>query len=185
MFKPLLSLTLISSLCGLILVGTDAVTNGRIDANRSAQTRALYAELLGEAVDVNLSPGPAPAGDCGSWLFMHGATPGYAADITYLALWRASGGVHTEAAAGLPEADAGTGADAGTVSLRVTAHRETPGIGDFIDHRRSNWLPRLDRSSLPRVMALDRVTGATITSEAVRTAMQNVFRRAELHCGGA
>jgi len=57
-----------------------------------------------------------------------------------------------------------SGADA-LAGVRVTDHRETPGLGDFIDTARSPWLYRFS-SQLPE--DTDAVTGATITSDALK-----------------
>ena len=53
------------------------------------------------------------------------------------------------------------------MSLRVTNHRETPGIGDFIDHRRDPWLPARDGFTAAQWQTADAVSGATVTSEAL------------------
>jgi electron transport complex protein RnfG len=77
------------------------------------------------------------------------------------------------------------------LGVRVTAHSETPGLGDFIEERRSDWIRRFDGRSLGEPPAerwqvrkdggdFDQYTGATITSravvEAVRTALLFVER---------
>ena len=49
--------------------------------------------------------------------------------------------------------------------VRVTGHRETPGLGDFIDTARSPWILQFGARRPERV---DAVTGATVTSEAVK-----------------
>jgi electron transport complex protein RnfG len=66
--------------------------------------------------------------------------------------------------------------------IRVREHRETPGIGDIIDHRVSSWLDQfIDRSGVnPGSVGwqlridggeFDHVTGATITTRAVTRAV--------------
>ncbi len=65
--------------------------------------------------------------------------------------------------------------------LRVTAHRETPGLGDLIDLRISDWILSFNNRSLtnPEVSGwtvrknggnFDQFTGATITPRAVTVA---------------
>jgi electron transport complex protein RnfG len=72
------------------------------------------------------------------------------------------------------------------LGVRVTAHRETPGLGDFIEERRSDWIRRFDGRSLvaPPVARwrvrkdggdFDHYTGATITSRAVVEAVRNAL----------
>ncbi len=66
--------------------------------------------------------------------------------------------------------------------IRVREHRETPGIGDIVDHRVSSWIDQFIGSSAasptPQDWQLDvdggqfdHVTGATITSRAVTRAI--------------
>jgi len=67
----------------------------------------------------------------------------------------------------------------GTVSgVRVLAHKETPGLGDYIDIARGNWIKLFDGESLHKTPAkqwqvkkdggqFDYMVGATITPRAV------------------
>lgn len=74
----------------------------------------------------------------------------------------------------------------GTIaSVRVASHRETPGLGDKIERRRSDWIRQFDNTQLlsqtPWAVQknggdFDQLTGATITSSAVTRA---VFRTLE------
>lgn len=68
--------------------------------------------------------------------------------------------------------------DGTVLGVRVVAHRETPGLGDFIDTRKSNWIERFTGKSTrdPPLASwrvrkdggdFDQYTGATITSRAV------------------
>jgi electron transport complex protein RnfG len=75
-------------------------------------------------------------------------------------------------------------AEDGTLTgVRVTAHHETPGLGDAIDEERSNWIYGFDGKSLHnppldqwRVKrdggAFDQLTGATITPRAIVKAVK-------------
>ncbi len=69
------------------------------------------------------------------------------------------------------------------LGVRVTNHRETPGLGDRIETRKSDWIASFDGKSLgnppPREWnvkknggAFDQFTGATITPRAVVKAVQ-------------
>jgi electron transport complex protein RnfG len=87
------------------------------------------------------------------------------------------------------------------LGVRVLAHRETPGLGDLIEERRSGWIHGFDGRSLGDPPAarwqvrkdggdFDQFTGATITPRAivraVRGALEYVDRhRAELFGGSA
>lgn len=61
------------------------------------------------------------------------------------------------------------------IAVRVTEHRETPGLGDRIEHRRSDWITQFDGLSAHALTlddaGIDALTGATITSRAVVTSV--------------
>lgn len=75
----------------------------------------------------------------------------------------------------------------GTVSgVRVVAHKETPGLGDAIDERKSEWIfsfsgksltqPSLERWSVIKDGGeFDQFTGATITPRAIVQAVKNTL----------
>ena len=70
--------------------------------------------------------------------------------------------------------------------VRVVAHRETPGLGDAIDEKRSDWIhlfdnrslqdPPLDRWAVKKDGGdFDQLTGATITPRAVVKAVRQTL----------
>lgn len=76
--------------------------------------------------------------------------------------------------------------DGTLAGVRVVAHRETPGLGDAIERRRSNWIKQFDGRSLedPAVEdwqvrrdggAFDGISGATITARAVIQSVHNAL----------
>ncbi len=80
----------------------------------------------------------------------------------------------------------GIRADGTLLGVRVTAHRETPGLGDPIELRRSNWVLGFNEQSLddPRPEQwkvkrdggkFDQFTGATITPRAVVKAVHGTL----------
>jgi Na+-translocating ferredoxin:NAD+ oxidoreductase subunit G len=81
----------------------------------------------------------------------------------------------------------------GTITgVRVLAHRETPGLGDLIEERRSNWILRFTGRSLEnphpsrwRVKkdggVFDQFSGATVTPRAVVKAVHNALVYFERH----
>ncbi|MCL4720552.1 MAG: RnfABCDGE type electron transport complex subunit G [Gammaproteobacteria bacterium] len=80
----------------------------------------------------------------------------------------------------------GITADGRILGVRVTRHAETPGIGDAIDARRSDWIGRLTGRSLsdpaPERWRLSRdggdfdaIAGATISSRAVVNASREAL----------
>jgi electron transport complex protein RnfG len=81
----------------------------------------------------------------------------------------------------------------GTISgVRVVAHRETPGLGDPIERRRSDWILSFDQRSLgnPDEQGwavrrdggqFDQFTGATVTPRAVVEAVQRALEFVDRH----
>ncbi|MFA5941509.1 MAG: electron transport complex subunit RsxG [Sinimarinibacterium sp.] len=72
----------------------------------------------------------------------------------------------------------GVGHDGHLTGVRVTGHKETPGLGDKIDSQRTDWILRFDGKSLADPAAsgwavkkdggaFDQFAGATITPRAV------------------
>jgi len=80
----------------------------------------------------------------------------------------------------------GIDADGTVTGVRVTAHRETPGLGDYIDRAKSPWIDQFIGKSLftpePRHWkvkkdggAFDARAGATISPRAVVKAVKNAL----------
>jgi electron transport complex protein RnfG len=72
------------------------------------------------------------------------------------------------------------------IGVRVLEHRETPGLGDFVEERRTDWIRQFDRRSLDAPPPagwqvrkdggdFDQYTGATITSRAVTHAVRDAL----------
>jgi electron transport complex protein RnfG len=77
--------------------------------------------------------------------------------------------------------------DGSLLGVRVTEHQETPGLGDAIDTRKSNWILQFNNLSLSNPApsnwkvkrdggAIDQITSATISSRAVTKAVYNTLR---------
>ena len=150
--KTLVSLSTISLVCALLLAGVQTLTEGAIDRNRAAQAWRTAFELTGERFDTSgleWRDGRLRLPD-GGWL-QRSATPGYAGDIHLLTAFDEAGRL---------------------LGARVTRHQETPGLGDFIDLDKSPWMLRFSQSS---PLAVDAMTGATITSEAVKRGVQRMI----------
>ena len=71
-------------------------------------------------------------------------------------------------------------------SVRTVSHRETPGLGDVIEHSKSNWIAQFNNRSLndpeppgwdvrQRGGAFDAATGATVTPAAVIKAVESTL----------
>jgi len=83
--------------------------------------------------------------------------------------------------------------DDGTVAgVRVVAHRETPGLGDKVDLRKSDWILGFDNRSLSQPDlsgwnvekdggVFDQFTGATVTPRAVIVATRRALEYARLN----
>jgi len=78
------------------------------------------------------------------------------------------------------------------LGVRVLEHRETPGLGDFIEARRSDWIRGFDGRSLgdpPPARWLvrrdggdfDQFTGATVTPRALVRSVRNALTYFERH----
>lgn len=80
----------------------------------------------------------------------------------------------------------GLSPDGVLTGVRVLGHRETPGLGDLIERRKSDWILQFDGRSLgdPPIElwavdkddgAFDSITGATVTPRAVVKAVRNTL----------
>lgn len=85
-------------------------------------------------------------------------------------------------------------ADGTLAGVRVTAHKETPGLGDQIETRKSDWIYQFDGKSLSKLNAelwkvrkdggdFDQLTGATITPRAIVAAVKRTLDFYELNAG--
>ncbi len=82
--------------------------------------------------------------------------------------------------------------DGRLAGVRVTNHRETPGLGDAIDVQKSSWIRQFDDKSLTAPAseawkvrkdggAFDQLTGATITPRAVVKAVRGALEYHATH----
>lgn len=181
-----LILAVIAAVCTTLVALTYRLTEGRIAANDEAWLeQSLQPALSGVAYDNNLLesiisvppphelPGDGPVivyraflgGTPEAALFVVSAPDGFSGPIKLLI------GIETDGA---------------ITGVRVLSHRETPGLGDFIDSRKSNWIEQFKRKSLAAPDAalwalqrdggdFDQVTGASITSRAVVKAVKETL----------
>lgn len=84
----------------------------------------------------------------------------------------------------------GVNIDGSIAGVRVLRHKETPGLGDKIDHKKSDWITHFNGKSLnhpkPEKWGVkkdggmfDQFTGATITPRAVVNQIQRVLTYVE------
>ena len=160
-WRSLVSLVLIAGFCGTALVWVNAITAPRIETQRQEQARALMNSLLQPEQRIELKALEGWRGDtlsaCTDWWLLRLSENGYAGPIEFLAYWQTF-------ESDLPSA----------IKLRVLNHLETPGIGDFIDHERSDYLPDRDNWTLTEWQTADTLSGATITHNALKRAAASV-----------
>ena len=154
-WRSLVSLVLIAGFCGTALVWVNGITAPRIETQRQEQARALMNSLLLPEQRIELKTLESWRGDtlsaCTDWWLLRLSENGYAGPIEFLAYWQTFEG-------DLPS----------VIKLRVLNHLETPGIGDFIDHERSDYLPDRDNWTLTEWQTADTLSGATITHNALK-----------------
>lgn len=163
----------------LVISATFLQTRERIaQQQRIAEERALLEILPRDSHDNSLLDDTllAPAGD--DLLRLPGPRPIYRArrDGAVTALIvpvRAEDGY-----SGAIDMIVGVGRDGSIAGVRVLSHRETPGLGDKIEHRKSDWISDFKGRSLTNTQkpewavkkdggVFDQFTGATITPRAV------------------
>lgn len=175
-----------------LLAYTYGITKEPIAKSEAEARMALFREILPESMHDNVLEEDArklsPHSDLGT------RTDGMA----YIAkLQGQSTGVILEAIA--PDGYSGEiklliaiHADGSLSGVRVLTHKETPGLGDYIDISRGNWIKLFDNESLqttPDVQwqvkkdggKFDYVTGATITPRAVVKAIHKALRYFQTH----
>ncbi len=173
--RTALTLALIGLASAAILAGLNHITRDRITLEQDRRALAVLTQLLPEGsfdnelvadwIELNVPNLPRPARIYRARLnneptaaIIDLTTPrGYSGDIRLLVAAQPDGTV---------------------IGVRVLDHRETPGLGDRIEARRSDWINQFDGRSLqdppPEAWAPDRrggefdsMTNATITASAV------------------
>lgn len=181
--RPLATLAAIAFVAAALLAGVNEATHDKI--RKEEQRRAL-------AVLTGLLPESAYDNDLIGDRFTAGI-PGLAGPAT---VYRAR--KNGEPAALLVDATTPEGysgpirllvglePDGGVIGVRALEHRETPGLGDRVERRRSDWIEQFAGTSLGdppagrwapdrRGGAFDTMTSATITSAAVIEAVRHVL----------
>ncbi len=165
MIKAISFLIILGLSCGLLLHTTHHWTQPYIESNREKARQAVFAEMLGEHTPARPNTplsarqvGQATTLNCDPLLAASSSTQGY-------------GGVMEFAYIYAPGQE--------VISLRSVRHQETPGFGDFVD---STWLAELDQSTLAQWQALDGVSGATITFDALQKLVKRTFSRLSEVC---
>lgn len=167
--RPILAFMVLVVCCGVLIAATASLTRDRIEENRARRFLQTLTELTGSA---RAAADVAWTGDvahlCTGRALLRGAANGYGGDVR----WLAAANVSAET----PAVDA----------VRITAHQETPGIADFLDHPTRGWLGSLSGHTAAELRGLDGVSGATITSRALTRSLADGLARPELEnreCG--
>lgn len=170
-----------------LLAGIYLQTRDRIAAQqRLAEERALLEIVPRTAHDNSLLDDTLPAPVDGERLRLERPRPIYRARrngqvTTVLVPARAPDGY-----SGAIDLVVGVRRDGRVAGVRVLAHRETPGLGDKIERRKSDWINGFEGRSLEDPAparwtvrkdggAFDQFTGATITPRAVVAATRRVL----------
>lgn len=167
------------ALIGTALVAiTNSLTESRIAANEKAQQLRAFAELIDPArynnqldTDTLTVQDPELLGTSDNVLVYRARTNGEPVALLF-------GVVAPDGYSGNIDLLVGINRDGTLSGVRVTRHRETPGLGDVIEVERSDWILAFDGKSLkapPEVSwrvkkdggEFDQITGATITPRAV------------------
>lgn len=175
-----------------LLAVTFSATRGIVERNEQEAKRALLNEILpaGEydndliASAFTLAPhvllgndtptiayGAQRNGAFSATVFEATAPDGYSGKIHLLLAVRANGEL---------------------AGVRVIGHKETPGLGDYIERRKSDWIDGFRAASLARYSErdwqvkkdggrFDYVTGATITPRAIVKAVHRALQYFALH----
>ncbi|MFK7830868.1 MAG: electron transport complex subunit RsxG [Congregibacter sp.] len=163
----------------LLVASTYLGTRERIsDAQRAAEEKALLQIVPRERHDNSMLDDSiaAPVGD--PLLRLNEAKSIYIARRQGLAVAAIVPAVAPDGYSGSIDIVVGVNRDGSVAGVRVLQHRETPGLGDAVDHRKSDWVQRFKGRSLsdPTLERwtvrkdggdFDQFTGATITPRAV------------------
>lgn len=180
MYKHAFVLSIFAAVCALIVATTYQYTREKIQQNEADAKIRLLQEVLPKnqydnnvAKDTKILPADKLLGTSDSSIAhiakKHGAPiaialtaiapDGYSGKIKLLI------GIHS---------------DGHIVGVRAISHKETPGLGDKIEIKKSDWITQFEHSTFSKPASwqvhkdggdFDQITGATITARAVITAV--------------
>lgn len=61
------------------------------------------------------------------------------------------------------------------INTKILHHQETPGLGDLVEPEKSDWLKKFSNANKNNIDNIDTITGATITSKAVKSAINDAL----------
>jgi len=191
--KTLMLVGIIAVAAAVLVAGSYELSHERIAANeREALLRSLYSVLDPSLRDRGLAPTQITATDT--------ELLGTDAPVDVFVVMNERG--RPEAVIFVPTAPDGYNApirllvglspDGTLTGVRVLSHRETPGLGDAIELRKSDWILQFDGKRIgepPEALwavdkdggAFDSLTGATVTPRAIVRAVRNTLLYFERH----
>jgi electron transport complex protein RnfG len=187
--RPLRAALLLAA-AAVVTVGVVAIVNDRarprIEANERAQRVARLAEVLGGThYDNDLLQDVVTVRDA-ERLGTDEPLPVYRARQAGRPVAAILTAVAPDGYAGSIRLLVGIDAEGRLLGVRILAHKETPGLGDAIDQRKSTWIdgfrgrsledPALERWHVKKDGGeFDQFTGATVTPRAVVRAVRNAL----------
>lgn len=161
--QSVVALTLIALVCGFLLAGTRALTAQKVSANHAEHTQRELRALLGGSL-----PAVAEFWVDDVWHLCDGSVVARAQAAGYTGPIEILFALNISAAGGVGGKLHG---------VRITHHRETPGIANFLNTPDEGWLAALVDAAPAEVASLDAVTGATITSKAIQATLLEAIGR--------
>ena len=191
-FSTSLTLLVFSVICAGLLAGVYLATHPTIERSEQAEKMALVAQALPKGSfdnDPIHDALPLPADPL---LGLKHASLAYVAARTGTPVAVVLEAAARDGYAGEIKLLIGIQADGRIAGVRVTSHHETPGLGDYIDIAKSNWIHQFVGKGVDTPPAedwkvrkdggqFDYLAGATITPRAVVKAVHKALRYFEQH----
>jgi Na+-translocating ferredoxin:NAD+ oxidoreductase subunit G len=179
-------------LAAALLTGTEWLTRERIAEARRQLERAALAAVLPAALHDNDLPSDRIAVIAPGWLGTDQALAVHRARRAGAPVALVVEAVARDGYAGPIRLLVGVGVDGRVHGVRVTAHQETPGLGDAIEAERSDWIERFRGHRLGEPPTarwnvrrhggdFDQFAGATVTPRAVVVAVRRVLQYVAQH----
>lgn len=177
----------------LLIAGTYLLTKDKIaEQKRAAEERALLEIVPRERHDNSMLDDRLPVGPAAAGLGLQEEKQIYLARKNDSVVAVIIPVIAPDGYTGDIEMIVGVNRDGSVAGVRVLAHRETPGLGDKVDLKKSDWVLGFDGRSLddPAIDGwavkkdkgvFDQFTGATITPRAVVAATHRALQFARAH----
>ena len=152
--RTVIVLTLVCAVITAVVSGINALTLPKINANLDAEMNAAFVEMFGEGMSFSVLNIDSSANavykvraDGKTYYSVNISSPGFESDIMMLVSFEESGKI---------------------AGVKIISQGETPGIGTRVDD--DSFLSRFIGKSSPD--EVDSLTGATISSKAVKTGIR-------------